>query len=485
MILYGDLMKKLITLIGLVLLLIAGSSNAVSDKTPEQRIISYEINKSAGNMTGDDYVIALVYAYLQDYKAENLGKRSNEIRVVALDGGVNFTSVHLEAESNFPEYGKIYGQINSMMGQDVNYRTDDGFRQYDPNNVPQEAIDGAIQQVFNQADIINAAHVAVQARLVEEADQKDLDRQREEIRQTAELEREKQQHANVIKQQELDAFYNNRYNEYMRNVTKLNDSGNFSDAFNLSCAYLPSPYLNMMRIAEGDILMHMGRYSDAIIYYNETQDFYWDNNENYSIEDLNRIRQDFETNWSKIIDYKKGFAQKKLSDQIEAKKHDLRNAPNVKQLLNGHDLGRKYSIYVENDTFGVGRGYLVFISLPTINKPIDLTNETDVKIKVADDIKAVVPLCLDMFGALFADKRIEWVIVQNNETYLDSFGHKNEEWVWQIGMTNHTATKIGNWNDFKQYVGTDYSKLASVCEYHIDNRNSAIWDAYSRGDQDS
>jgi len=57
----------------------------------------------------------------------------------------------------------------------------------------------------------------------------------------------------------------------------------------------------------------------------------------------------------------------------------------------------------------LGRGYLLFISLPTINKPIDLTNETDVKIKVADDIKAVVPLCLDMFGALFADKRIEWV----------------------------------------------------------------------------
>jgi len=112
-----------------------------------------------------------------------------------------------------------------MMGQDVNYRTDDGFRQYDPNNVPQEVIDGAIQEVFNQADIINAAHVAVQARLVEEAHQKDLDRQREEIRQTAKLNREKQQQANVTKQQELDAFYNNRYNEYMRNVTKLNDSG--------------------------------------------------------------------------------------------------------------------------------------------------------------------------------------------------------------------------------------------------------------------
>jgi len=39
-------MKKLITLIGSGLLLIAGSSNAVSDKTPEQRIISYEIIKA-------------------------------------------------------------------------------------------------------------------------------------------------------------------------------------------------------------------------------------------------------------------------------------------------------------------------------------------------------------------------------------------------------------------------------------------------------
>jgi len=43
-----------------------GLSNAVSDKTPEQRIISYELNKSAGNITGDDYVVGLIYAYLQD-----------------------------------------------------------------------------------------------------------------------------------------------------------------------------------------------------------------------------------------------------------------------------------------------------------------------------------------------------------------------------------------------------------------------------------
>ncbi len=475
-------MKKLITLIGLVLLLIAGLSNAVSDKTPEQRIISYEINKSAGNMTGDDHIIALIYAYLQDYKAENLGKSLADIQVVALDGGVNFISAHSEAESNFPEYGGIYDHINDMMGQKMNYRAGyNGFRQYDPNNVPQVVIDGAIQDVFSQTAAINAAHVAVQARLAEEAHQRNLDRQREEIRQTAELEREKQQHANVIKQQELDAFYNNRYKEYMQNVTLLNDSGNFSAAFSLPYAYLPSPYRNMIRITEGDILMHMGRYSDAIHYYNETQDFYFDNDENGSIEDHNKIRQDFEINWSKIIDYKIGFAQKKLSDQIEAKKHDLRDAPNVKQLLSGHDRGRKYSINVENDTFiGVGRGYLVRINLSAINKPIDLTNETDVKIKISDDTKAVVPLCFDMFGALFADKRIEWVIVQNNETYLDSFGQKNEEWVWRIGMTNHTATKIGNWDDFKQYVGTDYSKLANVCEYQTANRGSAIWDAYSR-----
>jgi len=62
-------------------------------------------------MTGDDYVIALVYAYLQDYKAENLGKRSNEIRVVALDGGVNFTSVHLEAESNSQSMEKFTDRL--------------------------------------------------------------------------------------------------------------------------------------------------------------------------------------------------------------------------------------------------------------------------------------------------------------------------------------------------------------------------------------
>jgi len=86
--------------------------------------------------------------------------------------------------------------------------------------------------------------------------------------------------------------------------------------------------------------MHMERYSDAIIYYNETQDFYWENNENIALrilQDSSRISKPI---GAKIIDYKKGFAQKKLSDPNRAKKHDLQERSERKQLLSGHDLGR-------------------------------------------------------------------------------------------------------------------------------------------------
>lgn len=99
---------------------------------------------------------------------------------------------------------------------------------------------------------------------------------------------------------------------------------------------------------------------------------------------------------------KTNLAIQKLNDQITAKKHDLRNAPNVKQLT-GHEGVRKYSVILENDTF-VGGGYNVSINLSAINKPIDPTNETDVNIKVSDDANAFVPICIDMFGGLFADK---------------------------------------------------------------------------------
>ena len=72
-----------------------------------------------------------------------------------------------------------------------------------------------------------------------------------------------------------------------------------------------------------------------------------------------------------------------------------------------------------------------------------------------------------MFGALFADKKVSYACIQNNETYLDRFGHKNEIAVLRACLDNKTATRVGNWNDFKQYVGTDMNKLSSVASVQV------------------
>jgi len=231
-----------------------------------------------------------------------------------------------------------------------------------------------------------------------------------------------------------------------------------------------------MMISRGDIYTRMGRFEDAIgSYQNAPKEFIYDND---SADYQNKIQQDFGQEWNSIVIYKTNLAKQKLNDQIIAKKHDLRNAPNVMQLLSGHDGGRKYSVNVENDTF-VGGGYIVSINLSAINKPIDITNQTDAYIKANDDIKTFVPICIDMFGAVFADKRVAHACIQNNETYLNRFGHKNEIAVLRACLDNKTAARVGNWNDFKQYVGTDYNKLSKVCEYHTANRDSAIWKADS------
>ncbi len=60
-----------VQVLGLLLILfmsVASAAYAVPDRSleSEQRIASMEINQSAGNMTGDDYIIALMYAYIND-----------------------------------------------------------------------------------------------------------------------------------------------------------------------------------------------------------------------------------------------------------------------------------------------------------------------------------------------------------------------------------------------------------------------------------
>lgn len=341
-------------------------------------------------------------------------------------------------------------------------------------------IDRAIDEIYTDpmlADYLVTKRAEVNSRLAEDAKQRELQGELQAAQEAAKREEEAKQKAaeqeeKLRKQTEeqekmkyqiaLDAHYMNLSESYTSNLTILLNQSKFTDALNLSddaIKDLVSPYSNKMLINKGDVYSSMGRYEDAIsTYKNAQKEFAYIND---SIDYQSKVQQDFERDWNTIVLYKINLAMQKLDDQITAKKHDLRNAPSVKQLLSGHDSGREYSIDVENLTY-IGKGYVVSINLSAINLPIDPTNETDVYIKTKEDTNAFVPLCIDMLGRLFADKKVAYVCIQNNETYLDRFGHKNEIAVWKACMDNATAKNIGNWEDFKQYVGMDMDKLSSV-----------------------
>jgi hypothetical protein len=186
----------------------------------------------------------------------------------------------------------------------------------------------------------------------------------------------------------------------------------------------------------------MGKYSEAITSYNSAQTNFTCGELDYS----NKCQQEFEHNMDGIIDYKMAFAEQKLTNQMNATKHDLRNAPNAKQLLRGHDDNRKYTVTVVNDT-SFGRGYIVIIRLPPLTQG------------------SYVPTEIDMFGALFSDKRISKVYIQENRSATDKFGHKQEIPLSLTCMDNTTAQQIGDFNNFKEYVGTDINKLWDVTKH--------------------
>jgi hypothetical protein len=448
-------MARMLVLVALCAVLavacISGNAVAIS---PEQRIISMEINKSAGNMTGDDYIIALIYASLEGY-------RNNSCSTCP--------QIEDEIKAKFPEYTQAAENAEVVVAMTMS--SEEQIQRVDiaKIEITQPLINKVIQSVFSSDYLLNA-RAAVQARFAEQAHKNELELQREAIPQASERKKEEERQTNATKQTELDTYFKNRYDEYMANITALNES-EVLNATNY-IADLPSPYLNMMFVTRGDILVRMGKYSDAIDNYNLAREHFEYDNESKDYEKI--VNSEFDRDWGTIISYKVNVAKQKLNDQINAKKHDLRNAPNVKQLLSGHDGGRKYSVDVENDTYA-GRGYSVRVNLSAINKPIDPTNETDIIIKKSEDSKVFVPVCIDMFGGLFADKRISLVCIHNNETsYLDRFGNKKESDEWWACMSNKTATQIGNWNDFKQYVGTDMTKLSSVASVMYVNGISSL-----------
>jgi hypothetical protein len=452
---------------------VAGAGVPPLIPSSEQRIASMQINRSAGNMTGDDYIVALVFAYINDSEGRiwNVDKQ---------DRLPNYEKLYEETKAKFPEYGLLGDPYNigpeaiprilfgMMLDSGTRSPTTTGGYSITYVMPLQGYIDKAIYDIFDPDKYIisPSASTKAYARLKEEARQQAMQREGEAKQQAAQQENEIKQRAaqqeKMYNQLALDAHYKNLSANYTANLTILLNQSNFADALNLSndaIKNLVSPYSNIMMISKGDIYTSMGRFEDAIQSdQNAQKEFTYDNE---SADYQNKVQQDFKRDWNTIVLYKTNLARQKLNDQIIAKKHDLRNAPNVNQLLSGHNGGRKYSVNVENDSY-IGGGYLVSINLSAVNKPIDPTNKTDVYIKTSDDTRTFVQICIDMFGGLFADNRVAYACIQNNETYLDRFGHENEVAVSQACMDNKTATRVGNWNDFKQYVGTDMNKLSSV-----------------------
>lgn len=86
---------------------------------------------------------------------------------------------------------------------------------------------------------------------------------------------------------------------------------------------------------------------------------------------------------------------------------------------------------------------------------------------VTEYIGTSIPMCIDMFAGLFSDKKVSDVRVQTNASYFDKFGHIQERTVMIASLDNATATQIGDWNAFKQYVGADVSKFEQVIDLKV------------------
>ena len=441
----------------------------------EPRIASMELNRSAGNMTGDDYLVAYTFAFIDDAVKNQppmtMGYSADE---AILD----------ELVSKFPEYDflglreninkKLYWLMQrSAKLIPIDYADANGVVYHNQGvndkalifqQPSQDHLDKTFFEIFgrkvydglNEGGQVDAAREAVQMRLAEEAHQKALQREKDEQRRALQLEGENRQRA-------LDTHYKGLFENYSQNLTSilnssLNSSLNESDlnnALNLSneaIESLVSPHRNVMMINRGDIYTRMGRYEDAIESYRSAKtDFTYSND---SADYQNKLRQDFEQDkWGRIADMKIGIANQKISEQIYAKIHDLRDAPDVKQLLSGHVNGKNYSANIENHTYA-GNGYQVYINLSAYNDP-----KNDTAGSLVD-----IPTYIDMFSALFNDDRISEVHIRTNEAYFDKFGHILEKPLMDITLDNRTAMQIGDWNTFKHYIGTDISKFGLVAD---------------------
>lgn len=459
---------------------LAASSVPERNQESEQRITSMEVNQSAGNMTGEDYIIALMNAYIN---ASVNGDAVNPRE---------FYELKNVASSLFPEYGSIYDRLEpkfaSMMYRSIEWAPGPSYARSGKEAMPRQGMidfylycifhnDTECKMAYPDSDSfdlnedLNEARAEYQTRIAEEDELKSKQEKRE-------ADRLRKQQEDEALQIALDAHYKALYENTTKELKNLvNESGNvtydkLADALRLmnnSSESLVSPYSNMMMVREGEILVQMSMLKDnqtnirnialAFERYNSAlANFTYSND---SSDYQNGIYQDFADNYSGLIDVKKGIAEDRLLHEIYAMTNDLRDAPNAKQLLSGR-IDKKYEIVVNNLTDPLIRassehpGYWVQVNLSAYNDPE--SSNTD------EYVTQNIPTFIDIFSSLFRDDRISIVVVQLNETYYDRFGHTKERPVMMARLNNVTATEIGDWPAFKKYIGNDIERFEQVVE---------------------
>ena len=484
---------------------LATSSVPERNQESEQRIASMELNLSAGNMTGEDYIIALMYAYIDD----SLTLFETHKR------GDSFERLQEEASSKYKEYRDIYfdtrltNKVDNIMFYAAECISGDcSFAGQSRPVMPARGwLDLLVYEAFhNDTELyiayphtgssigiiedLNDARLAYQTRIDEEAELKAKKEKKE-------ADRLRKQQENEARQAALDAHYKALFENTTKELQKLeNASNNITDnaskeaklldalwLLNNSSAYLVSPYSNMLSMSAGNILIEMSRLSDdhhknlmtiALAgerYKNALTNFTYSNeSEDYQ----NAIHQDFVNKYDGIFKVKYGIAEEKFIDELHAMMADLRDAPNAKQLLSGH-INKKYETLVVNYTepmliniskglsskglrwpFEMHLGYWVQVNLSAYDDP-----ESSNKVEY---MTQAIPTCIDIFASLFKDERISMVVVQLNGTYYDKFGHTEEKPVMMARLDNETAKEIGDWTTFKKYIGEDWDRFEQVVE---------------------
>ena len=416
----------------------------------EQRIASMELNRSIDSMTGDDYLVALVFAHINDTGTAQPTNEANRLQV--------------KGEEDFPRYYHMFNRFSDELGGYIDEMVADIS--------DREGIDRVVYNMFSNRtenpesfgywvmiDEARAASSESYARLAEKARQR-AHLEEMELQRQKELEEKKAQaKAAEARQTELDAYFASAYENYSKNVTLLLNDSKLDDALNLTEAAindLKSPQRNAMMIARGDIYLRIDEPEKAIDCYNiSLTEFEYSND---SMQYQEGVREAFISKWSSILEMKRGIAMQKIQDVMTAHIQDLHDAPNVKKLLADHDHGRKYSITIENHTRWE-QGYVVSINLSSITDPKQPSSY------FGEVIRPCIPTYIDMFGALFHNPLISKVHIQENESYYDKFGHVIEAPLMWITLDSETAKQVGDWSAFKQYIGTDLSKLGKVADY--------------------